>query len=69
MTIETVVCALLFFLLGIFLGLKITKPKEVDGTMILDDSDPDVDKIELQLDTDPNEVDVYILKVERTRHK
>lgn len=69
MVIQTILTALLFFLLGIFLGLKIVKPKEVDGTMVLDDSDPDVDKIELQLETDPEEVDIYILKVERTRHK
>lgn len=69
MTISLALGALLFFLIGILVGSKIVKPKQVDGVMVFDDTDPDIDKIELKLDTDPNEVDVYILKVERTRHK
>lgn len=69
MTISLALGALLFFLIGILVGSEIVKPKQVDGTMVFDDTDPDIDKIELKLDTDPNEVDIYILKVERTRHK
>lgn len=69
MTISLALGALLFFLIGILVGSEIVKPKQVDGVMVFDDTDPDIDKIELKLDTDPNEVDVYILKVERTRHK
>lgn len=69
MTISLALGALLFFLIGILVGSEIVKPKQVDGVMVLDDTDPDIDKIELKLDTDPNEVDIYILKVERTRHK
>ena len=75
MTISLALGALLFFLIGILVGSEVVKPKQivnpfgVDGVMVLDDTDPDIDKIELKLDTDPNEVDIYILKVERTRHK
>jgi hypothetical protein len=69
MTISLALGALLFFLIGILVGSEIVKPKQVDGVMVFDDTDPDIDKIELKLDTDPNEVDIYILKVERTRHK
>lgn len=69
MTISLALGALLFFLIGTLVGSEIVKPKQVDGVMVFDDTDPDIDKIELKLDTDPNEVDVYILKVERTRHK
>ena len=69
MTISLALGALLFFLIGILVGSEIVKPKQVDGVMVFDDTDPDIDKIELKLNTDPNEVDIYILKVERTRHK